>query len=308
MNRNVLLALGIILTLAIVTISFFTLVIIPEPATDPGDIDKAEVLYVKANEFLSEGQINKAMDAFKAVTIQYPKSTYSEKSLRKLASFYMEKGETDRANIYYSRLIENFPDVKDAADIRSNLEKLNMESLLSPAVTGGTIEYIVQPGDSLYAIARKHNTTIALIKKMNGFQTDVIRPGQKLKVSISTFSIFVDKSDNILKLTSDGKLFKTYAVSTGKNNSTPVGTFKIEEKMVKPVWYTVGAIVSPDSKEYELGTRWMGLSIQGYGIHGTSDETTIGRQITQGCVRMKNVEVEELFDIVPSGTLVEIVD
>ena len=83
---------------------------------------------------------------------------------------------------------------------------------------------------------------------------------------------------------------------------------KIEEKLVSPVWYTVGAIVEPDSEEYELGARWMGLSIAGYGIHGTNDPTSIGKHITKGCVRMKNEEVEELYAIVPSGTEVTIVD
>ena len=52
----------------------------------------------------------------------------------------------------------------------------------------------------------------------------------------------------------------------------------------------------------------MGLTIPGYGIHGTNDESTIGSQITMGCVRMKNNDVVELFDIVKPGTEVEIVD
>jgi lipoprotein-anchoring transpeptidase ErfK/SrfK len=52
----------------------------------------------------------------------------------------------------------------------------------------------------------------------------------------------------------------------------------------------------------------MGLSVASYGIHGTIDEETIGSQITEGCVRMRNKDVEELFVIVPVGTKVTIVN
>jgi len=76
----------------------------------------------------------------------------------------------------------------------------------------------------------------------------------------------------------------------------------------KPLWYRVGAVVPADSQDYELGTRWLGLSIDGYGIHGTKDPSSIGKQATLGCVRMINGDVEELFAIVPSGTEVVVVD
>ena len=152
-------------------------------------------------------------------------------------------------------------------------------------------------------------STVELIKKSNNLKSDLIIPGRSLKVNNTNFNILVDKSDNTLTLKkSDGEVVKTYVVSTGKNFNTPTGTFRIEEKLVSPVWYKVGAIVEPDSEEYELGARWMGLSVAGYGIHGTNDPTTIGQHITKGCVRMRNEEVEELYAIIPSGTEVTIVD
>ena len=52
----------------------------------------------------------------------------------------------------------------------------------------------------------------------------------------------------------------------------------------------------------------MPLSIHGYGIHGTNDDSSIGRQATAGCVRMHNSDVIELYDMVTKGTAVEIVD
>jgi lipoprotein-anchoring transpeptidase ErfK/SrfK len=87
-----------------------------------------------------------------------------------------------------------------------------------------------------------------------------------------------------------------------------VGTFKITSKLANPVWFKAGVVVPPESPENVLGSRWLGFDNPGYGIHGTIEPQTIGQQITQGCVRMLNKDVEELYAIVPVGTEVEIVD
>ena len=128
-------------------------------------------------------------------------------------------------------------------------------------------------------------------------------------VAVAVLAILIDKSDNVLTLRQDGKILKTYAVATGTNNSTPVGTFKIVNKLENPTWYKPGGGVYPaGDKKNEIGTRWMGLSKKGYGIHGTIVPDSIGKQVSAGCIRMKNEEVEELFKIVPTGTPVTIQD
>ena len=57
---------------------------------------------------------------------------------------------------------------------------------------------------------------------------------------------------------------------------------------------------------FPLGTRWMGLSAPGFGIHGTNDATSIGRPRSHGCIRMRNSDVERLFSRVQSGDVVEL--
>jgi len=166
----------------------------------------------------------------------------------------------------------------------------------------------VKAGDTLGKIASVHHTTVELIKKANGLKSDVIHPRQALKVPKGPFRIVVDKSQNELLLTANNQFFKLYPVATGTDNSTPVGTFKVVNKVPNPVWYRQGAVVPPDSPENILGTRWLGLDRQGYGIHGSVDPTAIGQHVTAGCVRMTNADVEELFAIVPTGTEVAIVD
>ena len=106
----------------------------------------------------------------------------------------------------------------------------------------------------------------------------------------------------------DEEVFKTYVISTGKNNSSPVGTFKIVNKIANPTWFKAGVAVPPTSPENILGTRWMGFDLAGFGIHGTTEPQFLGQQVTQGCVRMANPEVEELYIMVPVGTEVTIVD
>ena len=185
---------------------------------------------------------------------------------------------------------------------------MNIKIIFSSLQTPQTKMYEIKPGDSLDKIARAFNTTSELIKKSNNLTSGRIIPGQKLRIWAEKFSIFVDKSQNILVLKSGDEIIKTYRVSTGKNNCTPVGNFKITSKLPNPVWFKAGAVVPPESPENVLGSRWLGFDLPSYGIHGTIEPETIGKQITEGCVRMTNQEVEELFALVPMGTEVTIVD
>ena len=171
-----------------------------------------------------------------------------------------------------------------------------------------SIVYQVKKGDNLTTIAKKHHVTTGLIQKVNGLPNDRLIAGQTLKVPTYKITLWIDKSDNTLTLKGDNQVFKTYTVSTGTNNSTPAGVFKITDKLENPTWYTSGAVIPPGSSENGLGTRWMGITAKGYGIHGTIEPEKLGQQITAGCVRMKNEEVEELYSLVPPGTEVTIQD
>ena len=147
-----------------------------------------------------------------------------------------------------------------------------------------------------------------VVKKMNGLATDKLSIGQRLKIPSVKFNMVIDKSQNTLILKGGEEVLKTYVVSTGSNNSTPVGVFKVTDKLVNPTWYKSGAVVPFGSPENVLGTRWIGLTHKGYGIHGTTEPDKLGQQVTAGCVRMRNEEVEELFGFVIPGTEVTIVD
>jgi lipoprotein-anchoring transpeptidase ErfK/SrfK len=217
-------------------------------------------------------------------------------------------GSLQEARAAYERLVNDFPSAREVAKWQNKVEDLNIKLLFSSVVTPGGISYEIKPGDTLSKIARENNTTIELIKKSNNLVDGKIYPGRKLKVWNTPFNILVDKSQNMLTLKSGEETIKAYIVSTGRDNCTPVGTFKIVDKIVNPTWYKAGAVVPPGTPENILGSRWLGFDLKSYGIHGTTEPQNLGKQVTQGCVRMSNSDVEELYIIVPVGTEVTIVD
>ncbi len=186
-----------------------------------------------------------------------------------------------------------------------------VRALLSRTVTPGTEEYEVRAGDSLQAVARRYGTTVELLRRMNAKEPgrDSLRVGERLKVSRMRFSILIDKSENTLLLLADGRPAKLYRVGTGKKGSTPAGDFRITLKQEKPEWFRPGGGVIPyGDPENLLGTRWMAIDSPGYGIHGTWEPDSVGKQSSAGCVRMVNDDVEELYGLVPVGTPVKITE
>jgi lipoprotein-anchoring transpeptidase ErfK/SrfK len=228
------------------------------------------------------------------------------------------KEEIATTEVVAPRASSGTPPKKKAVKIQkepeasSTLNTVDMQkrwkALFSKEITPGSMAYTVKPGDSLYVIARKNHTTVDLIKKINSLKSDNIYPRMKLKLHTAPFSIKIDKAKNTLILYSDGEAVKKYSVATGKKNCTPVGEFKITDKLVNPTWFKTGAILPPGSPKNALGTRWMGFDKPAYGIHGTIEPKSVGTQASEGCVRMLNEEVEELYSLVPVGTKVTIQD
>lgn len=111
----------------------------------------------------------------------------------------------------------------------------------------------------------------------------------------------INKTTRILTLYEGKKVLIKYPVAIGNPPSlTPSGKFKIQNKVVNPAWGGGGYAkpVVGGSPKNPLGYRWMGLSYKGgsrYGIHGNNSPYSIGKNISHGCIRMINSDVEELF-------------
>lgn len=226
------------------------------------------------------------------------------------AAAYETDGQKQKAKDVYAKIVADYPEYDKVEEVQDKLGAISLNIIESNAQTPQSIEHEVVPGDSLGKLAKQYNTTKELIKKSNGIKSDVIRVGQKLRIWNAPFNVIVDKSQNILMLKTGDDVIKIFHVSTGANNITPVGSFKIASKLVDPVWFKPGsAPIPPESPDNVLGSRWMGFDTDPhYGIHGTTEPERIGQQVTAGCVRMRNNEVEELFDLLPVGAPVVIQD
>ena len=119
--------------------------------------------------------------------------------------------------------------------------------------------------------------------------------------------IVVSLEDRKLALVEDGQVKKVYTVAVGKPSTpSPVGTFTIERRAMNPTYSHNGRIVLPGPSN-PVGTRWMGLSIRGYGIHGTNEPNSIGKAASHGCIRMSKADLEEFYAMVAVGDTVELV-
>jgi lipoprotein-anchoring transpeptidase ErfK/SrfK len=120
--------------------------------------------------------------------------------------------------------------------------------------------------------------------------------------------IIISIADRKLALVEDGRAVKIYPAAVGAEATpSPIGAFTIVTRITNPTWYGPHHQIVPPGKSNPLGTRWMGLSRKGYGIHGTNNESSVGHNVSHGCIRMRKADVEELFRMVDIGDVVEMV-
>lgn len=118
------------------------------------------------------------------------------------------------------------------------------------------------------------------------------------------YKIVLNIPSRKLTLFNNDTLIKEYPVAVGKSRTqTPIGEFKIINKVINP--YYAKKNIPGGSPRNPLGSRWMGFKPH-YGIHGNSDPSSIGTFASGGCVRMYERDIQELFEIVPIGTPVQI--
>ena len=207
---------------------------------------------------------------------------------------------------------------RDYPSLKAAIFELNMKMLFSPIITKvpASDYYVVKEGDSLDRISKTLGMTTELLQESNGI-TDPrrIQIGKRIKVVTDKFRVEVSKSKKILRLLSGDVVLNEYPVGTGKFGSTPTGKFRISDRVKEPPWFKDGRVIPYGDPQNILGTRWMALKsadeqkeLTGYGIHGTDDDSSIGKESSQGCIRLLNRDVEELFKILPVGTEVVIQD
>ena len=119
-------------------------------------------------------------------------------------------------------------------------------------------------------------------------------------------TVLVSLPDRQLAVLEDGQVIATFPVAVGASVSpSPVGEFRIVNRVANPTYYRPGNVI-PAGKNNPVGTRWLGLSHKGYGIHGTNVPKSIGHAASHGCIRLRNEDIERLFTMLRVGDVVEI--
>jgi lipoprotein-anchoring transpeptidase ErfK/SrfK len=173
-----------------------------------------------------------------------------------------------------------------------------------------------------HAFGRKLDTTTLLqhivheltanTRRPMRFTTKTVEP--RALTAASHRVIVIDRGKNLLSLYNGTTLFRQFHVATGQAAyPTPAGRFHVIVKWENPWWYppaspwAAGASPVPPGPGNPLGTRWMGISAPGVGIHGTPEPQSIGYSESHGCIRMLIPQAEWLFTHVDIGTTVFIV-
>lgn len=166
--------------------------------------------------------------------------------------------------------------------------------------------YVIQPGDQLRVISQRYKVSWEYLAKLNRVDAKKIRTGQKLKVVEGPFSALVTLANHELIVHLNGSFVKSYRVGVGKEGASPIGTFTVKNKVVNPTYYGPdGLVIADDDPKNPLGERWIDIG-DSFGIHGTIDPESIGRNESRGCVRMLNSDVEEVYDLLVIGSQVKI--
>jgi lipoprotein-anchoring transpeptidase ErfK/SrfK len=112
--------------------------------------------------------------------------------------------------------------------------------------------------------------------------------------------------DRKMAVMENGEVIAVFQVAVGAAASpSPTGEFRIVNRVSNPTYYHPGTVI-PSGKDNPVGTRWIGLSQKGYGIHGTNTPRSIGHAASHGCIRLRNRDVERLFTMLRVGDTVEI--
>jgi L,D-transpeptidase ErfK/SrfK len=120
------------------------------------------------------------------------------------------------------------------------------------------------------------------------------------------WTVLVSIPDRKLVVLVNGIVVAGFPISVGADRSpSPIGEFTIMNRVSNPIYYHEGVMI-PAGRGNPVGTRWLGLSQKGYGIHGTNAPKSIGRAVSHGCIRLRNRDMEQLFGMLHVGDVVKI--
>lgn len=193
------------------------------------------------------------------------------------------------------------------------LKRAQSNHRFSPRGAWPYVEEKVGPGDSLTVLRkrvlrRRPDLLLCtgLIAEVNGIR-GYLQPGDVLRIPTEHANVIVDLDARLVMYRHGDEVVQAWECGIGKpGHETPIGVYTIGIKQERPAHTTKGLPYGHPLNP--LGSRWLALEKDGrntsYGIHGTSDPDGVGEELSLGCIRMRNEEVNELFEILPVGATV----
>lgn len=234
-----------------------------------------------------------------------------------------------RARAELTRLLDsNTLSAAERAAAYQGINTLAEQLLFSPRIVpGDTVSqsYLVKKGDSLARIAKRENLNVdwRFVQRINAMSSErALRPDMRLKLVYGPFHAEVVKADFRFNIYSgqgaDRVMVASLPCGLGENDGTPVGTFKVRagSKNINPEWRNprTGEYFGANDPKNPIGERWIGIMgatpetarFTGFGIHGTVDPTSIGRNASMGCVRLGDAEVQVAYELIGDDSMVVI--
>jgi hypothetical protein len=230
-------------------------------------------------------------------------------------------GDLIAARVLFTRALAEARTEAERSAIRAELTKINEDLVFSPRLSPDdpwSLAYTVQPGDSLVRINQRQGLAPdwRLIQRINRMSNpNRLQVGQRLKLLRGPFHAVVTKSAFRLDLymgpadrPEQWLYIRSFPVGLGEGGSTPTGTFVVKRnsKLVNPHWINprTGQHFAAEDPLNPIGEHWIGLEgtgdaagYAGYGLHGTIDPQSIGREMSMGCVRMADSDIELMYEL-----------
>jgi LysM repeat protein len=222
----------------------------------------------------------------------------------------------DRGNLVKARTILNeylaeHLESPDAAPVRERALELGKQTILGPTVSPDDPlcqTYKIDVGDTFGRLAKRNKIPFQFLCKLNpSADPHRLLEGQKIKVIKGPIHVKVTKHDLTMYVFLQNTLFAKYQVCLGKNGKTPEGKWLVEDRIRRPVYVDpdTGQNYSSNDPKNPTGGFWIRLlgvaggtvGKTGFGIHGTTEPESIGKFMSKGCIRMRNEEMAQVFDM-----------
>jgi lipoprotein-anchoring transpeptidase ErfK/SrfK len=203
----------------------------------------------------------------------------------------------------------------DAANARRKLRELGEKMIFSQARTPDdplVATYKVKHLDTLAKIATAYHVSEDLLAQINQLRNkNFVRENQTLKVINGPFNALVDKSQHELYICLGDVYVADFPCALGTNGGTPTGKWLVANHLTNPSWVDprTGKRWNANDPQNPIGEYWIGLQgvegeakdQVGYGIHGTIDEASVGQDVSMGCIRLGDKDIETVYRLLVPG-------